>query len=335
MNIADIKTYINKALIFYSPDKAAYWNSITRCSISDKPSKLDRYYLDFSSKANYPGLFSKEGIPLYSYRGLPHIEHPIVIAQYALGLYEILFSSNFKDKILITKFLKIAQWFEMNNVCVKGGKGWYIKTKYPEYNLNSPWISAMAQGEAISVLSRASILTKNYTFEQLANEAIRPFELEVKDGGLINYFNSIPIYEEFPTPKKTMAVLNGFLFSLFGIYDLYLLNENKKAKNLFVKGIDSLKKILPYFDLGNWSRYYLFDYPNKYYSSFTYHILVVEQLKAMFYLTGDKYFWEISEKWDDYANSFFKKNKALLNKIIYANKLSPYLLKKLWKSPKS
>lgn len=323
MKLNDLKNYLNKILVFYFPDTAGYWNSITRCSISEESSRLDNYYLDFSSKVDYPEKFSSEGIPLYSFRGQQHIEHPIVIAQYALGLYEILYKNNFKNEELKKKFLSTANWFEKNKISVTGGSGWHIHIVIPWAELNHPWISAMAQGEAMSVLTRAALLTKNHRFEHLAIEALAPFEVEVKDGGLINYFNSIPVYEEFPTPAKPCGVLNGIIFALFGIYDLILLNKSSKAQNIFDKGIDSLKKLLPYYDLKYWTRYFLFDYPKKYCSSFTYHYLVIEQLKALSIITGENCFLEYSERWNGYAKSFFKKNRALLQKLIYANKFIP------------
>jgi heparosan-N-sulfate-glucuronate 5-epimerase len=322
MKLNDFKNYLNKIFVFYFPGKAGYWNSITPSCITEKPRHLGRYYLDFSSKADYPDNFSAAGIPQYSFRGQPYIEHPIPIAQYALGLYELLNRKENSDEMLQNKFLRIAAWFVDNKIDLKEGISWYIYNEYPEYGLTYPWISAMAQGEAISVLSRAAMLSQDNNFEELAIKALVPFECEVKDGGFINYFNSIPVYEEFTTPVKTMAVLNGFIFALFGIYDLILLNNNEKAQNIFNKGVDSLKKILPYFDIKYWTRYYLFDYPQKYYSSFTYHILVAEQLKAMFFLTGENQFKTYSEKWFGYAESFIKKTRALLGKLVFANKVT-------------
>jgi hypothetical protein len=321
LNFSDLLTYLNKIKTFYLPDKASYWNTITPCSIIEKPESLSNYYLDFSSKANYPNKFTNDGIPLYSFKGQSFIEHPIVIAQYALGIYELLIKNKFEDELEKNKFIYLANWFENNSVTLKHGKGWLIHIKYPEYDLLSPWISAMAQGEAISVLTRAAKLSNNRNYEQLAIDALLSFKYDVKEGGLVNYFNSIPIYEEFPTPKKTMAVLNGFIFALFGLFDLYLLNKNKIAESLYNTGIDSLKKILPYFDVKNWTRYYLFDYPNEYYSSFTYHILVVEQLKAMYYLSNDKFFLNYSNKWIEYSKSYYKKTYALYKKLTYANKV--------------
>ncbi|OGU30460.1 MAG: hypothetical protein A2057_06590 [Ignavibacteria bacterium GWA2_35_9] len=323
MNPDNFENYLNKLLTFYSPEKAKYWNSLTRCCISEKPQKLGRYYLDFRSKIDYPAKFSPKGIPLFSRFNKPDIEHPIVIAQYAFGLYEHFYLTKFQDDEFKIKFLRMADWFIKNRVNRNDGATWLLNYEIPEYGLKHSWISAMAQGEAISVLTRAAILTQNSDYEKLSLDAIVPFKDEVSKGGLVNFFNSIPIYEEYPSQVRTVGVLNGFIFSLFGLYDLFLLNKNEKANELFIKGVDSLKKLLSYYDLKHWTRYYLYDYPKKYYSSFTYHILVAEQLKAMFYITGENQFKDYSEKWTGYSKSFIKKTRALFGKLMYANKVIP------------
>ncbi|HRP93748.1 MAG: hypothetical protein IT276_16585 [Ignavibacteriaceae bacterium] len=321
MTFKDLKNYYNKVLVFYSPERAGYWNSITPCAIFEKPNKLGRYYLDFRSKIFYPGTFSKDGIPLFSHQGKDLIIHPTVVIQYAFGIYDNLYQGNFGDAELKGKFLKMAKWLETSSVDVKGGKGWFINIEYnPEYKLDNSWISAITQGQAISVLTRASLLDITRNYEQLAEDALGPLKFEVKDGGLINFFNSIPVFEECPTPHKPMVVLNGFIFALFGLYDLILLNGSETAKQLFAQGIDSLNKILPFFDINNWTQYYLFDYPHKYYSSFTYHILVTEQLKALYYLTGDINFLKYHEKWNGYSKSYINRTRALIKKVTSSNK---------------
>lgn len=323
MKIKDFNNFLNKILVFYNPDKAGYWNTITRCCITENPQKLGRYYLDFSSKANYPGRFTPDGIPLYSYFGAPEIEHPIVVAQYAFGIFELLYRSEFNDTGLKNEFIELADWFIKNKNQTQGGIGWLVYYKIPEYGMMIPWISALAQGEAISVLCRASLLTDNKKYSDLAEMALNPFEVKVKDGGLLNYFNNIPIYEEYPSPLRTVGVLNGFMFSMFGLYDLFLLTNSSKAEKLFSSGINALKKLLPYYDIGYWSRYYLFDYPKKYTASFTYQNLMAEQLKALYFITGENLLLEYSEKWLGYTRKFINKNRALIHKIFYAKKISP------------
>lgn len=322
MTIDELKTYFNKISIFINPQKVEYWNSITKCSIREKPINLSNYYLDFSSKIDYPGNFSENGIPLFSYKGQPPVEQPIVIAQYGLGLSSVIFNEGSKKNEMIEKFLNIADWFCDNKELFTEGYCWRIKHLYPHYNLTEPWVSAMAQGEAISVLTRAALLSNKRKYSDIAVGALTPFEFDVNKGGVRNYFNSLLVFEEFTTPIRTMAVLNGYFFALFGLYDLYLLNKNEKSYHLFSEGVYSLKQLLPYYDLKGWSRYYLFDYPKKYYSSLTYHILVIEQLKVMYLITGSTEFKFYYEKWESASKSIYLKSKALISKILFANSFS-------------
>lgn len=318
MNLNKYKAFLNKIIVFYKPDSADYWNSITKCSIEQKPQTPGRYYLDFSSKIDYPDRIDENGIPVYKHRNFNEFYHPIVICQYAFALFEKLFRSDFKDGNLKKHFLLQADWLSNNFIEVNNSIGWQVKYDIDEWNIKSPWFSAMAQGEAISVLIRAYFLTNNNSYIKLAERASQLFNLPVSRGGVVNFFNQCPVYEEYPSPVKTVGVLNGFIFSLFGLYDLWLANKNKDAKSLFEKGIASLKKLLPFYDTGYWSQYYLYDYPKYYPASYTYHQLVIEQLKVLYILTDEKIFDDFLKKWNSYSNNFVKKNRALLTKLFGA-----------------
>ncbi|WP_337864981.1 D-glucuronyl C5-epimerase family protein [Ignavibacterium sp.] len=317
----NLSHFVNKALVFLNPEKATYWHTITRCAIDSKPNQLGRYYLNFESKLNYPEKMDSNGIPFWKTDNEPYFHHPIVIAQYALGIFEHLYQKNFSDKELEKKFLLQAEWLKNNFVENDCGKIWNIYYDIPLYGIKKPWYSALAQGEAVSVLTRSYLLTKDESYLSLAEDAIEPFFIDVSKGGLLAYFNSLPIYEEYPSKIKTVGVLNGFIFSLFGLYDLQITIQSKKSTELFQQGIDSLKKLLPYYDTGYWARYYLFDYPKEYVASFTYISIMYEQLKSLYYLTGEKIFLDYSLKWENYAHNRINKLRALLKKIFYANTL--------------
>uniref|UniRef100_A0A832DM16 D-glucuronyl C5-epimerase C-terminal domain-containing protein n=1 Tax=Ignavibacterium album TaxID=591197 RepID=A0A832DM16_9BACT len=313
--------FINKALVFINPEKASYWHTITRCTINSKPDRLGRYYLNFESKLYYPEKMDADGIPLWKTDNEPYFHHPIVICQYALGIYEHLYQKNFSDIELKEKFLTQANWLKNNYHETECGKIWYIYYDIPLYGIKKPWYSALAQGEAVSVLTRAYLLTKDESFLNLAEDAIKPFYIDVDKSGLLNYFQSNPVYEEYPSKIRTVAVLNGFIFSLFGLYDLQLISKNSFAKELFQKGINSIKNLLPFYDTGYWARYYLFDFPKEYVASFTYISLMYEQLRVLYFLTDEKIFLDYSKRWENYTKIKSNKMKALLKKIFYANTL--------------
>ncbi len=322
MNLQKYKNYFNKISVFYKPDSANYWNSITPCCIDKKPNKLGRYYLDFSSKSEYVGQFDQRGIPLYRHGNSPMFYHPIVICQYALGIFERIYRDEKGKSDYRKKFILQADWLLENTKYNGVGLGWIINYDIDDYNLKAPWMSAMAQGESISVLTRAHLLTGKDEYLTTAREALNLFEYSVSDGGIVNKFNSFSIYEEYPSPKRTVAVLNGFIFSIFGLYDLVIHVGDKRSTKLFNTGIEALSNIIKYYDIGYWSQYYLFDYPKNYPASYTYHILGAEQLKALYHITEREIFLKYSEKWFGQSKNSINKLRILLTKILYARRLS-------------
>ena len=322
MKFTVFKNFINKALVFYFPGLASYWHTITPCRINNTSKDEINYYLDFSSKFDFPGEFDQNGIPVYEHQSQGKFYHPIVICQYALGLFEILQTSSPQNEKIRLNFIKQADWLVENGVTFKEkGLIWEINYNISEYGLNRPWYSAMAQGEAMSVLMRAYHISGNRNYVGAAEKALYPFNLEVSEGGLINYFKNFLIYEEYPSPLHTVGVLNGFMFSLFGLYDLNRFINDIRAGELFSEGVNSLKKLLPFYDIGSWSQYYLFDHPRTYPASFTYHMLVVEQLKALAVISGEKVFSDYSEKWFGYSKNYLNRTRALFQKLSYARKL--------------
>ena len=321
VRLKKIQDFWNKTRVFFNPNSANYWHKITPCYIREKPNEINRYYLDFSSKINYAQNFDENRVPLFKYLDeIPETYHPIAISQYALGLYDILVQSDFKDDEIKNKFMIQANWLKNNCTIKNGGAFWYFNYPDARYNIQPPWCSAMAQGEAVSVLCRAFKLTNNEEYLKSADSALKAFFINVKDGGVINYFENIILYEEFPAGEVT-GVLNGFIFSLFGLYDLILINKNANAIELFNNGITAVKNLLPYYDLGYWSRYDLFRYPLENPASFTYHSLHVEQLKALYILTGEKIFNDYSGKWSAYSERLSNRVKALVRKIFYLKKM--------------
>ena len=183
-----------------------------------------------------------------------------------------------------------------------------------EYEIKSPWCSAIAQGEAISVLLRAHSLTQNDTYIDVASKALRSFLVVIEKNGFMREINNDSLlFEEYPSQKMNFA-LNGFIFSLYGLYDFYLYNQNKLAEELFQKGINTIKNSLTDFDLGYWSKYSLYYDPIYYPASYKYHAIHVEMLKSLYFITSEKIFQETSIKWEKHLFSFRNRTKSLLEK---------------------
>jgi len=155
--------------------------------------------------------------------------------------------------------------------------GWPISVirkfdKTNETYLTSPWLSAMAQGHAISLLSRFYAISRKDKYILSAAQGLKPFEMSVSEGGVRSQFlnfSNLVWYEEYPTHPYSLHVLNGFLYSLFGIYDFLsvcsfdeIIEKNslvqiyyEKALILYASGLRSLNSMLSMFDTGMRSFY--------------------------------------------------------------------------------
>ena len=106
------------------------------------------------------------------------------------------------------------------------------------------------------------------------------------------------------------CVLNGWIFALFGLYDLTLMCEEDKYKQTLQSTLATLKKHLSDFDLGYWSKYDM----GKMITSPFYHKLHIAQLKALVMIDDDAVFPEMLAKFERYQNSWWNRQRAFIKK---------------------
>ena len=204
-------------------------------------------------------------------------------------------------------FLAAAKWF-LRHQNEKGNWPITVKRKVIDgVTLSPEWYSAMAQGQGMSLLTRAYLHTKNPAFLRAALRATNLFKIKSKDKGVLTIFlNQFPWYEEYPT-SPSLLVLNGFIYSLLGLYDLKLTagsKEGTEAAELFDQGMRSLKVMLPLYDSGSGSFYDLRHVtmhvaPNL--ARWDYHTLHVGLLYFLASIDSDPVLKTTAERWEGYA----------------------------------
>ncbi len=274
-------------------------------------SKLGEYYFLMFESALLAGIsqnfhFDDDGIPLIpTYIDVEErklIYYPISIGQYGLAIFHTYLETGSPEDR--SRFLKIADWFYNARVEEKArGVFWLSEVPKPEYRMFDPWPSAFAQSRGISILLRAYQLTDDVKYRDTAIKALKIYEIPAKEGGVTTFSENGPLYEEYPAQFPTV-VLDGTIFSLFGLYDcVRAVPESEQARRLFDEGIAALKKTLPAFDLGYWIRYNLCRedfYPKLDPASIGYFILINSQLRILYKITGDEYFLETANCWMKY-----------------------------------
>jgi D-glucuronyl C5-epimerase C-terminus len=117
-----------------------------------------------------------------------------------------------------------------------------------------PWVSGLAQGTGLQAIARSAaklgrmpeLLPKIQAglklFEQKPPTGVR---VETEDG--VHYAQ----YSFWPS----LRILNGFVQSLIGLYDVAQITGDQRAAQLFAEGERTARKEVPTFDTGAWSYY--------------------------------------------------------------------------------
>lgn len=273
-------------LQYFTKNIDDYWHILYPITmLKDLEEDKYLYFYDISRKAtDYKGEFFEDEIYMFlGYDGKYHI-HALEIAQYSLACW--IAWRKTKDKIWAMRALKNCGWLIKNQS--KNGS-FTIKHKNPIYDdLPNAWSSSLAQGVAISSLVRGYFYTGEKKYLEAAIKACDFLELDIKEHGVKRFFQKKEIngfiYEEYPL-NELNGVLNGYISSIIGIFELSEIDTSKKE--LFLKNIKNLKKIVPLYDCGYWSYYSL----NQNLSSGFYHRYIILQLRAMgrFDLYFEKY----------------------------------------------
>lgn len=173
----------------------------------------------------------------------------------------------------------------------------------------APWYSAMAQGQALSLFTRLYEETQNPIYSKNADKIFLSFFI-LKNGNnpyVVYYDKNHQLWlEEYPMDEATNA-LNGFIFSIFGIYDYYRIHPDKPyVKNILVNSISTVYNNINDFEKKNEYSYYCLKHKVQ---DRNYHYTHIYQLKVLYDITGENYFLKMADTfWKDGKN-FEKENK--------------------------
>lgn len=245
------------------------------------------YYVDLRAKTLAPPSAHVSG------RGVKHGVSPTNLAQYALGWFERSLAGEADAR---DAFLRAAGALLDAGVVRDDQLLWRYDVAVPKYGRNGGWYSAMAQGQAASVFIRAVSATGDEKWATATRRAVQP--LLAGDHGLVRDTTSGPILEECPS-NPTSAILNGWVYALWGLRDVAVALADEQSRALFAASAQCLSQTLSAFDTGWWSRYSLCPRVNDVATPF-YHRIHVVQLRVMADLTADDTFGQTADRWAAY-----------------------------------
>ncbi len=161
----------------------------------------------------------------------------------------------------------------------------------------------MYQGVVISALIRAYRLLKEDELLDLCEKASLVFTSTVEEGGVKTFDNGYTLYEEYPA-YPLPRILDGFLFSLLGLYDLAVETNSQKVKDLFCDGIEGLKANLEFWNYQNiWTRYGA----HRYLCPPHYHKLNWLLLSILGHLAHDQMLLDYANRWNGNRRTLVEK----------------------------
>ena len=321
MSLADRLHYYRRVFSAYLlPGKSqlTFWHETPQLNPEASGSELGQYYMRFSEKADYAGVYDSDGIPMLDYHGRIGPQYnPIAIAQWGLGNYNLF--RRREDDARAAKFVAASNWLCAHLEPNRFGL-WVWNHHFDwEYRntLKAPWYSGLAQGQGISLLVRAHGETRDHRYLDAAGRAFQSFLKSTDEGGVAFTDSSGNLWFEEYIVSPPTHILNGFIWATWGVYDYFLATHDESALRLFEAAAQTLRENLARYDLRFWSLYEQSGTRLPMVASPFYHQLHIIQLQVMARLTGEEGFSTYAEKWARYARSRGNRTRALCYKCAF------------------
>ncbi len=262
--------------------------------------ELGIYYIDMRpaiihyTSNIYDGGFDDNGVPMVGMVQGKLDYFSINIAQYGFKLHADCFEKQNPQKFkILMNCMKVLDKMKTEE---NGYAVWWHNFYEVKYKIQPPWASAMAQGELISLYLRIYQMTNDEQYLTTAIKAYEFLKVDFSQKGVRRYDKNGDLwFEEYPSEPPSF-VLNGFIYTVFGLYDLYRVTRREDVKNDIDACIKTLVNNLKNFDAGYWSYY---DLQKKelvrYYYQRNVHVL---QMEILFRLTGLDIFRYYKDKWE-------------------------------------
>src|SRR3954470_5754080 len=187
-------------------------------------------------------------------------------------------------------------------VSIASGRGGFVTWEYwfPFGGGSPPWTSGLSQGTAIQALVAGAQLLGDPHYLDVARSALGIFQLPPPNGVRVDAFGG-DWYLQYSFDRH-LLILNGFLQSLNGIFDLAKATNDPAAQAIFTRGDRAAQNAIPRYDTGAWSLYSL----NGNESDLNYHRVVRDFVKGLCQRTGAQTYCHYSQLFTDYLAQHVK-----------------------------
>jgi len=219
--------------------------------------------------------------------------NPVSIVQFALGTLQL------GQPERLPLVAEVVAWIE--RTVDSEGRIPYRFAMPHTFRLEPPWYSALAQGEATSLLVRAAVALDSPGLLELAARVAQPL-LDLASP-LVAATAEGPVLQEYPT-EPPAHVLNGWITALWGLHDLaraagQSTAVTRAAADAFAAGARTVAARIERYRLPlAWSRYDLYPHRLPNVASPFYHRLHVGHLRRLDELAPDRRLSDVADEWE-------------------------------------
>ncbi|MBN1327297.1 MAG: hypothetical protein JW996_05045 [Candidatus Cloacimonetes bacterium] len=248
-------------------------------------------------------IISNNGIPIVDYGMIMGIDIglqivPVAVCRTALKHYDNYISG---DADAYHSFMNCVEWLIDEGVRTDSLIIFPHHFPFPLYQMNPPWQSAMAQGQALQVMIRAHELSAENRFLSFADSLVNSLFREVDHGGFtLKWEHDSWWYEEYVDPAADSSmVLNGMMYTLLGLREYYQYTNSEPALKLFRNGLKAVEQMIPEYDRHGHSYYDIRKNP----AGGKYHQIHTSQLLDLYQTTNSEILFEYYQKWNKFQSA--------------------------------
>ncbi len=144
---------------------------------------------------------------------------------------------------------------EMSRLAVRRGRRFIAWEYMFDFGGGAPpWMSAMAQAEALKAYARAGRLLDRPEYFRTAARALGAYEARWPIGVRARGPLGGTYYLQYSFAPR-LRIFNAFFDAVMGLHDFAELTNDERARRLFRRAEPEARREVPYSDLGDWSLY--------------------------------------------------------------------------------
>lgn len=237
-------------------------SSLCECELAEDFSRTLEPYplLHFTPEMSFYEAyeFNEQGLPLQD----GQVKLPLVL-RYGLSLYRDYYMQidSSARQSRVERLEPVVEYLIDEVQCSESGCVWELEGELDILITESPYRSAMSQAQALALftLSYSIYEDKRDTLLALVDEGLKPFAIDISEGGLSSIQDNQLWYEEYATSARG-AVLNGAIFAYAGLEVVREFSDELfqvDITQLQERFIKTLKVKLPEYDAGYTTYYHL------------------------------------------------------------------------------